>query len=361
MDNTQLIINMYKNGIGIKKISTILGISFLEVNQCLYENKVDYENERDRKICFLYNSGKKITEIANELGINRHTVADVLKVKNDIYINNNHKKERDNKIIELYVNGKSMREVAKAANLSVSTIKNVLDKYKIEKRPMHHKGHSLGTSKNRKHNFDLNYFENIDTEEKAYWLGFLYADGYVSYSGLISLGLSKQDELHLNKLKKCVKADSVNLIYKKETSSCTLNLCSVKMARDLIKLGCTQKKSTTLKFPTEDQVPNHLIHHFMRGYFDGDGCIYIQGNKSNINFSLLGTKSFLDNYEKILLDGINRTKPNKRIHQKHWNENTECISYGGKKQVISIYNFLYKDATVYLKRKYDKFNTLLPS
>ena len=361
-DITQLIINMHKNGIGIKKISAILEISNLRIYKCLEENNLLESDkkyiERDKKVCYLYKNGYKITQIADELKINRHTVTDILKRKN-VYkdsnikksINDISKEERNKSIIDLYTKGLSMREVAEKLNISASTVKNVLIYYNIEIRPAHQKGHSKGTSKNRKYFFDLDYFEKIDTEEKAYWLGFLYADGYVSYKGTISLGLQEKDKDHLEKLKKSIKAEQIELQYKKNTKSYSLNLGSVKMANDLIKLGCTQAKSLILEFPTIEQVPEHLVHHFMRGYFDGDGCIYVPEDKNHCYFSVLGTHNFLDKYEEILL---------KNIHKDTWNENTESIHYGGKNQIQKIFNYLYKDATIYLDRKYEKFKSLLP-
>lgn len=373
MSNTQLILNMYNNGIGINKISVVLNITTLEVMNCLQDNKLDWRNEkdkiRDESACLLYEEGMKITEIASKLKINRHTVTDILK-RNNVYkynlrepIQSDSKKERNESIVKLYKEGLSMRNVAKELNVSTSTVCNVLKHLNEEARPAHNKGHGKGTSKNRKYLFDLDAFKKIDTEEKAYWLGFLYADGYVALRGVISLCLQEQDKNHLEKFKHFIGANDLNLKYKKDTKSYSINLCSVEMSDDLANLGCNQKKSLTLKFPTEEQVPNHLIHHFMRGYFDGDGCIYInkKNNHHHICFSVLGTHDFLNYYEENLLNGIGRKNPTKRLHQGHWDDNTENINYGGKQQVIKIFNYLYKDATIYLERKYEKFNKLLPS
>lgn len=371
MNNTQLIIEMYKNGIGINKISAVLKISYLDVCRCLNEASEDYKKnkfaERDKQVCEMYKSGLMITEVAQELKINRHTVTSILK-NNNVYKGNirasndsDSKKERNALIISLYKKGLSMRKVADEVNVSAGTVSKVLKHYNEASRPAHAKGHSKGTTKNRKHFFDLDFFEVINTEEKAYWLGFLYADGYVSYRGSISLSLQEKDVDHLKLFRKALKADDISLVYKKDVNAYSLNLCSVKMSEDLIKLGCIQKKSLVLKFPTYDQVPKDLINHFMRGYFDGDGCIYVPSITRNSVFSVLGTHEFLDEYEKHFLEGIGRITPNKRVHQDNWNENTECINYGGREQIFKIFNFLYKDATIYLKRKFDKFNKILPS
>lgn len=371
MNNTQLIIDMYKNGVGINKISAILKLSILEIHQYLDNSNIDYRDnkykDRDNNVCDMYKNNTNITEIANELSINRHTVTDILKrsgiYKGNIRASNDSesKKERNELIIKLYKDGMSMRKVAHEAGVSPGTVNKVLKHFEEEARPVHSKGHSKGTSKNRKYFFDLNFFEVINTEEKAYWLGFLYADGYVSYKGVVQLALQERDVSHLEAFKQYLKTDNVPLIYKDNTKAYSLSLCSVKMSTDLINLGCTQKKSLVLKFPTEEQVPKELIHHFMRGYFDGDGCIYVPNISRNSVFSALGTKEFLDGYEEALLVGIKRDSPNKRTVRENWNENTQGIAYGGKLQVIKIFQYLYKDATIYLERKFNKFNNLLPS
>ena len=95
----------------------------------------------------------------------------------------------------------------------------------------------------------------------------------------------------------------------------------------------------------------------MRGYFDGDGCItYGQGQ---LRFSVIGTPEFLNDYEAYLLTALNRTTANKRLRRFDWTENTETINYSGNKQVNKIFNFLYKNATIYLERKYAKYIAVL--
>ena len=97
----------------------------------------------------------------------------------------------------------------------------------------------------------------------------------------------------------------------------------------------------------------------MRGYFDGDGSICISNNQAH--FTVIGTPDFLNGYEKYLLEGINKKTPNKRRHTKRYHEQTEWIVYGGNKQCKKIYDYLYKDASVFLERKYQKFISILPS
>lgn len=363
-NESQLIVSMYKNGIPISKISKIVGMTNSDVRKVLREfgelfHSTRFE-ERDRLVCEKYNSGMMITKIAKEFAIDRHTVTNIL-TKYGIYKENKNasnlseeKRIRNNKIVELYQGGLPMSAVAKELKVCPGTVAKVLKAFGIKARPQHQPGHSRGRTKNRKYHFDLNYFEKIDTEEKAYWLGFLYADGYVCYRGVVTVGLAEKDLSHLELLRKCLGDETVKIPYTSRTKSYFIHFSSVKMADDLRKLGCVQKKSLVLKFPTEDQVPQSLVNHFMRGYFDGDGCL--SNTDRSPCFSVLGTPQFLDEYEKILLNNVEKITKTKRIHRDSWNEQTEEIAYGGRNRIFEIYSYLYKDATIYLQRKKDKFD-----
>ena len=362
MDQTQLIITMYKNNVSIYKIAKIIGTTELKIYECIKANGfshfVDPRYERNQAICQKYNDGKSIMDIVNELKLERHLVADVLR-KEGIYKNRfakydtPEKTERNNKIIKLYQEGNSLNKVSEMVGLSPSSIAKILHALNVDTRPQHMKGHSKGTTKNRKYCFDINYFETIDTEEKAYWLGFIYADGHVAYRGLTTIALQERDKEHLEKLRKALGDENVKLKYNKRTKSYAIWFSSVKMAEDLLKLGCMQNKSLQLVFPTEQQVPSKYITAFMRGYFDGDGCIT---TNDIATFSLLGTPEFLDGYEEKLLQLADINKKNKRIHRDFWNDQTEEIAYSGKEKIEKIYNFLYKDATIFLDRKKEKFD-----
>lgn len=145
-----------------------------------------------------------------------------------------------------------------------------------------------------------------------------------------------------------------NIKFREKTNSYRISIDSIELVQDLIKLGCFKNKSLILEFPTNKQVPKHLIHHFMRRYFDGDGCISYTTDKT-LRFILVGNKAFLDKYEVYLLKILNKKNANKRTYT----GKAEEMHYGGNKQVEKIFNFLYKDATIYLKRKFEIFK--LPS
>jgi len=141
----------------------------------------------------------------------------------------------------------------------------------------------------RKYSLNDNYFDVIDTEEKAYFLGLLYADGcnlFDKNNNVTTISLQEKDVKILERFNYEIKSDRpLEFMYKNNDNhqnQYRLTMCSEQISTNLSLLGCTPRKSLTLKFPTEEQVPNHLIQHFIRGYFDGDGCICF-----NVNFFLL--------------------------------------------------------------------------
>lgn len=201
-------------------------------------------------------------------------------------------------------------------------------------------------------NFNENYFSRIDTEEKAYWLGFLYADGAVGKNtNIVELSLKSSDISHLEKYKKSLQFNEDKHIYC-DNVRCRISHSSKKLKNDLINLGCFPQKSLILAFPTDNQVPSILIHHFVRGYIDGDGSVMIGKNHKNIytkpRMNILGTKEFLIGLVNAM--GWEMCKYYKK-------GNVYSIEWNGKR-ALKYLDDIYLDATIYLDRKYLKYLTL---
>jgi len=198
-----------------------------------------------------------------------------------------------------------------------------------------------------------NIFETISTEHQAYWLGFLYADGSVgSKDNRVELTLAAKDLEHLKKFKDFIEIDN-KISYRKKTNAYRYSFRNIKIKKDLIKQGCHPQKSLTLLFPTKEQVPHNLIHHFMRGYMDGDG--YITNTPKTKSIGFIGTYSFISS----VIDVFN-LKPNKICNVHHEN-GAKKYQLSAMREMIDFLNLLYQDATVYLNRKYEKYLSLLPS
>ena len=191
------------------------------------------------------------------------------------------KEIRNQKIIELYKENNSMCKIAKLLEISSRTVNNVLNSNNIEIKRKHSK-------------INENYFEDPNTEKAAYWAGFIAADGYIynknkgNSQSSLTIELSNKDKDHLIKLGNDINKNVTN--YDKH-NSCKLRITSNKICKDLEKYNIYKNKSLTLKFPENINIEN--IHHFIRGYFDGDGCF------TKI-YDIIGTEKFLKKIIEIL-------------------------------------------------------------
>ena len=333
-----------KENYNMTEIQKILGINRKKLSKKFKEDNIYAKNrispEQLKEAIKMYNEGETFTVIAKTISCDRHSISTKLKELN-IIENKKELTKQEHEIIDHYINGENMLDISKRLNIPYKRVQELI-------RTNNVKRYSIS-----KYSFNKNIFKFINTEEKAYWLGFLYADGYIAIDRGVELTLAAKDKKHLEKFKLFTESNK-DIKFKEKTNAYRFCIESQELARDLTKLGCFQNKSLTLKFPTEKQVPNHLIHHFMRGYFDGDGCISVNTLKKNYVFTVLGTDIFLDKYEEYILNILNRTNPNIRPQ----NGRASSIQYGGKLQLIKIFNFLYKDATIYLERKFNKFAVL---
>ena len=185
---------------------------------------------------------------------------------------------------------------------------------------------------------------------------FLYADGCIT-SKCVKIELQANDKEHINKFLTAIEAYDKKLRYRKDVNSYQAYVNSVKMVNDLQRLGCTAKKTFTLRFPTVNQVPKKMQHHFMRGYFDGDGCVYLRNNINGVNrFTVVGNINFITEYKNILFDNID--KKNNVLFENTSSQKIKTLALGGNSQLNKIYKFLYKNATIYLNRKKEKFEMI---
>lgn len=174
-------------------------------------------------------------------------------------------------VIELYSGGtRSFNEISRLIDIDPITIKNILLRRNVK---LHNKSKFY-----RIHSLNEDYFEKIDSEDKAYFLGLIYADGCV-FRNCLKISLQEEDGYILGVLKdKLNYGGAISKVNPKiETShkpQSSLQIGSKKLVSDLNKLGCIARKSLVLEFPTNKQVPRHLIFHFIRGCFDGDGWVF---------------------------------------------------------------------------------------
>jgi hypothetical protein len=237
---------------------------------------------------------------------------------------------------------KSIKQIAKECSCSISKVQKYLEKHNLTRSNLDSK---RIRSKNNINNSD--YFNVIDTPEKAYWLGFLMADGSISKNGYYcALSLATKDKDHLNKF-----AEIFNLPvhdgkrFDKRTNHTyywsTVTITNKYVVDTLINLGMCNNKTYRLETDLFINIPNEIKRDFIRGYFDGDGSA--NGNKISIT-------SCSENFLIMIGDHIINSlciEP----YYKYKNGNVICIAWYRQNNLCKFYEYLYADTSIYLSRK----------
>jgi len=273
-------------------------------------------------------------------------------------------KTQHSEIIQKYLTGEyTMCELGRQYGVYQSSVRRILIRNNVKLN------NDLQSIK-RKYTLDQSWLDIIDTEAKAYFLGFMYADGYNNVArNAIIISLQEQDKEILEKFSTLFKSNRP-LSFKKKSrigwqNQFAFTVSSEKISTRLVELGCPQAKTFLIKFPTNQQVPHHLIRHFMRGYFDGDGSFsfWKSSKKEYLRAcsSIIGTVDFCESLKDILT---------KEINLKGFFERKDCdnriiaLRYSSRKQVTKLVNWLYSDCEIFLSRKYKKmleYNLLIES
>jgi hypothetical protein len=249
-------------------------------------------------------------------------------------------KQQEKEIIEKYFNqNKSSVELSKEYGFSEVTICKVLKRNGYAARDK--------TQSNRKYSIREDYFDSIDTEEKAYIMGLLYADGYNDTSrNSVNLSLKESDKQILEDITKIIQPDKPLQFIKIKKPNCEnqyrLVIANKHISQKIAEYGCMKAKTFLVEFPS--WLNEDLYNHFIRGYIDGDGWI---GKKS---ICIVGTEKFLDKISEICYSkfGFNTYK---RKRHKHRNHNIYMLDFSGRKKCLQFLSWIYDDATIYLQRK----------
>jgi len=263
-------------------------------------------------------------------------------------------KELANQLVELQKNV-SFKEARKILNISYYQARKLLIKFGFK------------TVQKNKPLIPIqeNYFEIIDTEDKAYFLGFIGADGCINDKHALSIHLQKDDQIILKQFLHYTNSQhTIKFGKTKNTTSsfpdffewAMIYISRKNFVQHLLQLNITPRKSLTLIPPPENSIPNHLMHHFIRGYFDGDGGAYFNSNSKNIkgktlyqfNGSFTGTKEMLTYIESYLHQQEIKTSWTKRMKD---NSNNYTLLIHGNIQGTKLYEYMYQNHTICLDRK----------
>lgn len=227
-------------------------------------------------------------------------------------------------------------------------------------------------NKHRNYHYNDNYFDIINTEQKAYLLGFIIADGYLSKEHRICLNNSIDDISILKLFKQEIAPDSKIIFSNKQKGAKfrkeqgTIRITSHHMYETLTKVyNIIENKTQNKDFKMNlDLIPNDLLNHFIRGFFDGDGSVsfYKTNNTIFFNFSFVfNSKLFAKQVGNLFEKQFNI----KSVYYDHKGKTCDYYSmrfnYNQKRteKIKEIYEWLYKDSTIYLDRKKIKFNNYL--
>lgn len=240
-------------------------------------------------------------------------------------------------------------EISKILNRTMSAIELKASRMGLKKYP---------------YTCNYNYFDEIDTEEKAYWLGFLTADGWINKSkktnaGVVGIELQYGDIGHLKKFNKSIAGNyqitdrwricSLSKNKDKKNHMCCIRIFSLTMYNSLNKIGFSNDKSYDFKIPN---IKQDLIKHYIRGYFDGDGCLCFTNKSFHINF-VTASKMLNDDVTNILKSqNFNFIESN---YITDFGTTLYKIDICRQHDKINFLDWIYQDSNIYLDRKYKKY------
>ena len=253
-------------------------------------------------------------------------------------------------ILNKYQDNWSQQKIADFYQVSRTVIKRILE--------TQYEGLVI-RDKTSKYKYQQDIFEKIDTAEKAYWLGFLAADGcnyQREHNASIIINVHIKDVEHLEKFKQFCNTDAQIKSYigyesfSNQTPMCKITLNSKKISNDLIEKGILPNKSLILQPPN---ISKEFYKPFILGYFDGDGSISKTSQYNNYSISIQGTKELLT----WICDEL---KWNTKLEKRDMNstKNSYYIRCGGTNKPYLILKQLYDTCDVHLDRKFNIYKAL---
>lgn len=251
-------------------------------------------------------------------------------------------------IIIMRNQGKTIQHISNIVGDSPSTIRRILNKNNINTKFYF-----------KKYSINENYFNEINCQEKAYILGLLYADGCASKtSNNIKLCLQEEDKDILEKILILIQSTKpLKLLPKKQLNwknQYLLELTNKIIYNDLVNFGVSPNKTFYITFP--NWIEKKIISHFIRGYFDGDGCLYKSKNEKIFYWSIVGATNFCQSIKNILLEQLDIIS---YIYNHKTSNGISYLRVRAKKDIIKLCNWLWHDSKIHLDRKYAKFNDLI--
>lgn len=330
--------------------------------------------EIELKIIREYSKTPSLRVIGNKFNKAPETISKILKENNIVvkknklthYFNN----EQIPDLITHYLKGNGLFSCASLFHIGYPKVKKILEDNNIKIRT-YQESVSVNKSIRTKYKMDESFFDNPDKwdERQAWTLGWLAADGNnFTPKYLFFLKLQQGDKIILDYIKSFLKYEGI-LLYrdnKKEKKKCqptwNLQVRNKRLSDALYKVGIVDNKSLIYKFPKF--LRPDLIRHFIRGYFEGDGCISKCGK--HFIFNQIATREFLEYHTFILNKQVGITiknihLKNADVNHKHYNGITSYYVVANNEELYRLYVYLYTDSKYFLPRKKKKFDTFVQS
>ena len=348
------ILEIYTNDLtaNLETLSKEFKISKPTISKFLKDNGVEIrkvQGERSKlKVAIEELNYNSIEEVSNKYQITQEVLKLALSEKNKSKL----KQKIINMAVQEYIDTPELDKSASSISTKYGINRKTLLKY------LKDKGIDIAKTVSSVH-FNYNAFNKINSEESAYWLGFMYADGYIESKGNgVGLGVAIKDIQHMDKFCEFLQYPKGKYIVKshqfgsKDTKNKngdemymvnTLIKNSV-LWQDLNDKGCVPNKSLTLTFPNESIFEDKdLIRHFIRGYCDGDGSLTWSNKEHTVpSICFVGTREFLESIQVYLGKGYLMQKPN-------CSEFTYRLSYTHTK-AFNASKYMYENSNIYLNR-----------
>lgn len=261
-------------------------------------------------------------------------------------------------ILESYAQTKSGHKTARQTGFTSRQVYGCLTRNQVEVTPL--------SEINRKYRCNEDYFAVIDSHEKAHVLGFWSADGCVyrkDGSRVVQMDLSVVDTDYIEYLKKALSYDGpIVPAVRAKRDYVKITIYSHKMFNDLVRLGITERKSLTLCFPTPEQVPIEFLPSFICGHFEGDGSIWFRKSDATpyAEINTVGTKDMVESIGRLCAQELGVTYTISQNKGPRLREvNTWVLKISGNPQVMKVMKWMYANVPYKMKRKYERYETLL--
>jgi intein-encoded DNA endonuclease-like protein len=297
-----------------------------------------------RSILSLYEEGFTFESIGDCVGVTASTVHKYLH-KQGVEIKKRTRTSdwrslKDSNAISRYQNGESSNHIAQTLNMSKGKVQKYLRNNGITLRDI--------SECQRMYSMNHEFFNSIETESQAYWLGFITADGCVSHSHTLSIVLAIKDRDHIIKFSRAIESNHpIKDRLKDKYPTTGLQCNSLPMSISLERFGIHQNKGETVAWPS---LPSELYRHYLRGLSDGDGSFSIAKKINQILFGLISSPSLINSCRVSLIDTIGISM---HIDVPKRSPRMRVLRCAGNRKLFPFVNYLYEDATVFLTRKRD--------